>query len=88
MKIEDVKTGMKVVKTRPYTKDQYCAYGGDESDVPIGAVGVVADKGSTPGCVVVNFPNGKYGWSVDVHEIELEVPANSTPPGVNIREVI
>jgi len=64
------KVGDKVIKARRYSSTQYCYFGGDESDVPIGTRGVISDMISSD--ISVIFSN-QITWRVDELEIDLEI---------------
>ncbi len=62
------KVGDKVIKARRYSNGEYCKYGGDEKEVPIGTEGEVTEiEGVNK--LSVEFP--QWNWSVDVMEVEF-----------------
>jgi hypothetical protein len=60
--------GDEVIKARPYHGKTYCAFGGDEDEVPIGTIGKITDVFSDR--IQVIFKNG-YRWDVDESELAL-----------------
>lgn len=61
-----MKIGDKYRKQHWYSKDQYCKYGGDEHDIPIGSIGKVVDIQGDK--IKLQFNDG-VTWSVDRSEI-------------------
>ena len=61
--------GDRVVKARRYSNDQYCRFGGEDIDLPIGTRGEV--RMINGGDLVVSFDNG-CNWSLDETELDLE----------------
>jgi len=73
------KVGDKVVKTRAYSKSNYCRHGGDDSEVPIGTKGKITSIEDEENTYVL-FENG-ISWNLHQKEIELvkEVEEEKTP---------
>jgi hypothetical protein len=72
------KVGDKVVKARPYSKENYCRYGGCNSEVPIGTLGTIKSVNSLSE-VKVKFDNN-VDWSVDISELSFEKGYKGTKP--------
>lgn len=63
------KEGDIIVKSRQYTRNTYCRYGGNESDVPIGTQGVITDI-LADDRIIIQFYNDN-NWAVHMSEIDI-----------------
>jgi hypothetical protein len=63
------RVGDTVVKYRAFSYSQYCAYGGQPNNVPLGTRGKIIRIPHNVE-IVVDFING-YSWTVDPREIKL-----------------
>jgi hypothetical protein len=66
---ESFKVGDRVVKVKAYTSSQYCRFGGNDREVPIGTLGTIKSVNSLSE-VRVKFDNN-VDWNVDVSEISF-----------------
>ena len=80
-RFEVFKVGDKVIKARPYSETEhckktgvsdinylYCRFGGEESDVPIGTIGMVYSIKLSINEIYVTFPN--RCWLMDIGEVQ------------------
>ena len=63
-----MKVGDKVVKSKRYSEADYCAFGGDEEDCPLGTIGIITKI--YPHKIRVDFETG-VTWAVDRTELDL-----------------
>lgn len=73
------KVGDEVIKSKRYSAEKYCKYGGSEADVPLGASGVIRQYPYDNETTVEVIFDGGHKWSLHTDEIELVKKEEDTP---------
>ena len=72
--MHNITVGSIVVKARRYSESEYCKYGGDAGEVPLGEEGIVRSVSGSN--ISVSFNCGTI-WGVDASELDLKKRAKA-----------